>query len=192
MSRNAASSWNVLNILAMRLTKTVSTTQKLRLMPFRMLHAFNMSAAYECSSHWLITTTGFYQIYPCVAPSQPDTRERSQNGVVSWVWRCIPGGKAASHIGTSPCPLWSLITCQCSMWCFTICYGGGTQLCDVRWFRETCRVCSTQSGESWKKLKSDRQGSIDTSVGNSEVQPLLERLTITLVTITNHSLQSFT
>ena len=49
-------------------------------------------------------------------------------GVVSWVWRCVQGGKAASHIGTlRPCPLWSWLTCQSSMWCFTIWFGGGTQ-----------------------------------------------------------------
>ena len=50
MSRSADSSWNVLNTVAMRLTKTVSTKPMLRLRRYRMLHALNMSAAYEDSS----------------------------------------------------------------------------------------------------------------------------------------------
>ena len=50
MSRSADSSWNVLNTVAMRLTKTVSTKPMLRLRRYRMLHALKMSAAYEDSS----------------------------------------------------------------------------------------------------------------------------------------------
>ena len=43
--QKCASSWNVLNIAAMRLTKTVFTKPTVRLRQYRMLHALKMSAA---------------------------------------------------------------------------------------------------------------------------------------------------